>query len=115
MNITEKSLRSHLVFSISILSIIILTINNNNLLTPRNPCSISKQQKIFNFFKYLEVLQVDNDVLFSFCQLCVLIGGQATMKKLDEQQTANMVKAAATNVDDRKRKIREAVSLLSLW
>ena len=54
-------------------------------------------------------------VISSPFQLCVLLGGQATMKKLDEQQTRAMVRAAATNTDDRKRKIREAVSCFSFF
>ncbi|XP_034237385.1 protein argonaute-2-like [Thrips palmi] len=50
----------------------------------------------------------EKDILVPM-ELCLLIGGQPTMKKLDENQTSRMVKAAATNVEDRKRKIREAM------
>ncbi|KAE8746943.1 Argonaute-2 [Frankliniella occidentalis] len=50
----------------------------------------------------------EKDVLVPF-ELCVLLPGQATQKKLDEGQTAKMVKVAATNVQDRKNKIKEAM------
>ncbi|KAK3908670.1 LOW QUALITY PROTEIN: Protein argonaute-2 [Frankliniella fusca] len=47
-------------------------------------------------------------------ELCVLSPGQATMKKLDETQTAAMVRIAATNVQDRKNKIKEAMQRANL-
>lgn len=42
-------------------------------------------------------------------QLCTVMAGQAVMRKLDETQTANMVKAAARPPDERKRRIMDAV------
>ncbi|KAJ8673621.1 hypothetical protein QAD02_004883 [Eretmocerus hayati] len=41
-------------------------------------------------------------------ELCDIVSGQATQKKLDEKQTSNMIRAAATGTEDRKRKIMDA-------
>ncbi|OXU25990.1 hypothetical protein TSAR_010814 [Trichomalopsis sarcophagae] len=41
-------------------------------------------------------------------EICTIVGGQATQKKLDENQTSSMIKFAATGTEDRKRKIMDA-------
>jgi hypothetical protein len=45
-------------------------------------------------------------------QLCTLVRGQVINKKMNEIQTANMIKHAATSTDVRKRKILEAVCFI---
>ncbi|XP_014218616.1 protein argonaute-4 isoform X2 [Copidosoma floridanum] len=41
-------------------------------------------------------------------EICTIVAGQATQKKLDETQTSNMIRAAATDTDRRKQKIMDA-------
>ena len=49
-------------------------------------------------------------VCFHFVvQLCTIAPGQEYRRKLNEIQTSNMIKVAATPADVRKRKILEAV------
>lgn len=43
-------------------------------------------------------------------QLCKIVPGQVVNRKLDETQTANMVRAAARPADERKARIMDAVS-----
>jgi len=44
-------------------------------------------------------------------ELCTILPGQVTNRKMDETQTAAMVKAAARPCDERKRKIMEAMQM----
>uniref|UniRef100_A0A8D8WZL0 Protein argonaute-2 n=1 Tax=Cacopsylla melanoneura TaxID=428564 RepID=A0A8D8WZL0_9HEMI len=43
------------------------------------------------------------------CELCTLQGGQVVNKKMNETQTAAMVKAAATGTDIRRQKVMDAM------
>lgn len=42
-------------------------------------------------------------------QICTIVPGQAVQKKLDEKQTASMIRFAATGTEERKQKIKNAV------
>ena len=46
-------------------------------------------------------------------QLCTIQKGQATIKKMDDNQTRNMVREAAKPADERKKKIMDAVSIFT--
>ncbi|KYN18207.1 Protein argonaute-2 [Trachymyrmex cornetzi] len=47
-------------------------------------------------------------------ELCTIVGGQAVNKKLDEQQTTNMIRKAATAAPIRKRNIEAAFRTLEI-
>ncbi|CAL7936033.1 unnamed protein product [Xylocopa violacea] len=47
-------------------------------------------------------------------QLCVIIAGQVTQKKLDETKTAKMIREASTNTTTRKQKIKDAFAKIDL-
>nr|CAD7264340.1 unnamed protein product [Timema shepardi] len=46
-------------------------------------------------------------------EYCTIVKSQVIIKKMNETQTANMVKVAATSAEDRKRKIMEALKLVN--
>lgn len=62
-----------------------------------------------NWFGIVTTVGLDSSRCYWCLQLCTVMAGQAVMRKLDETQTANMVKAAARPPDERKRRIMDAV------
>lgn len=44
-------------------------------------------------------------------QLCTIVAGQVTQRKLNEDQTANLIRYAATDTRTRKAKIMAGVSI----
>lgn len=45
-------------------------------------------------------------------QLCTIVAGQVTQRKLDDNQTSKMIREAATDTHRRKAKIMEGVRML---
>ncbi|XP_017882046.1 protein argonaute-2 isoform X2 [Ceratina calcarata] len=55
-----------------------------------------------------------NSKIYVPAELCTIMGGQVTQKKLNEEQTKRMIRAAATKPDERKHKILEKFAQMNL-
>jgi hypothetical protein len=78
-------------------------------------CSFTNSSKILYKMKVF-VYKMDCIIIsvffFPLPQLCTLAKGQVINRKMNEIQTANMIKQAATSTDVRKQKILEAVCFI---
>ncbi|XP_046490379.1 protein argonaute-2 [Neodiprion pinetum] len=54
-----------------------------------------------------------NRQIYVPAELCTIVPGQVTIKKMDEIQTSNMIKAAATSTNIRKQKIMNAFASIN--
>ncbi|XP_025603016.2 protein argonaute-2-like isoform X2 [Athalia rosae] len=74
-----------------------------------------KEKKYRIKHQYMPVVWVGgrNRQIYVPAELCTIVPGQVTMKKMDEIQTSNMIKAAATSTDVRKRKIMNAFASIN--
>ncbi|XP_021934924.1 protein argonaute-2-like isoform X2 [Zootermopsis nevadensis] len=76
----------------------------------------AQEKKIRLSFPHLPCLHVGSlqrpKPIYVPAELCCVTKGQVINRKMDETQTSNMIKQAATSTDVRKRKIQEAMNAL---